>query len=172
MIATKPPTQSEIATTCTTKDPMASACEPLDAEWLSKTGAIIATKLNKSSALAPATPLMRIATEATSKAKQSCTNIYLPSAICEINERSDVGSNAPDRSVPRMFANVAIIKRPVVIAQVKAAIEVRLLSALALSPSFPSTSFKKKAIARSKPIVVMPEARDKNLLISSKFIAR
>jgi hypothetical protein len=71
-----------------------------------------------------------------------------------------------------MFANVAIIKRPVVIAQVKAAIEVRLLSALALSPSFPSTSFKKKAIARSKPIVVMPEARDKNLLISSKFIAR
>jgi hypothetical protein len=27
-------------------------------------------------------------------------------------------------------------------------------------------------MARSKPIVVMPAARDKNLLISSKFIAR
>jgi hypothetical protein len=57
-------------------------------------------------------------------------------------------------------------------AQISAAIETAFLRALALSPSFPSTSFKKKAIARSKPIVVMPAARDKNLLISSKFIAR
>jgi hypothetical protein len=61
-----------------------------------------------------------------------------------------------------MFANVAIIERPVAIAQVRAASEVRLLKDLALSPSFPSISFKKKAIARSRPIVVMPAARDKN----------
>jgi hypothetical protein len=96
----------------------------------------------------------------------------LPSVICEINERIDVGSKAPDRSVPRIFAKVATIKVPVAIAQISAVIEVVFLKALAVSPSFPSTSFKKKAMARSKPIVVMPEARDKNLLISSKFIAR
>jgi hypothetical protein len=96
----------------------------------------------------------------------------LPSVICEIKERKDVGSKAPDRSVPRIFAKVATIETPVAITQASAAIEVTFLKALALSPSFPSTSFKKKAIARSKPIVVMPAARDKNLLISSKFIAR
>ena len=158
--------------TCTTKDPMASACEPLDAEWLSKTGAMIAARLSKSSAFAPATPLIRITTNATSSAKQSCANIYLPSVICEIKERIDVGSKASDKSVPRIFAKVATIEIPVAIAQVRAAIAVIFLRALALSPSFPSTSFKKKAMARSKPIVVMPAARDKNLLISSKFIAR
>ena len=172
MIATKPPTQREIATTCTTKDPIARACEPLDAEWLSKTGAMIAARLSKSSAFAPATPLMRATIVATSSARQSCANIYLPSVICEIKERIDVGSKAPDRSVPRIFANVATIEIPVAIAQASAANEVMFLKALALSPSFPSTSFKKKAMARSKPIVVMPAARDKNLLISSKFIAR
>ena len=71
VIATNPPTQREIAMTCTTREPIARACEPLDAEWLSKTGAIIATKLSKRSALAPATPLMRITTDATSRDKQS-----------------------------------------------------------------------------------------------------
>ena len=151
---------------------MASACEPLDAEWLSKTGAMIAARLSKSSAFAPATPLMRATIVATSSAKQSWVNIYLPSVICEIKERIDVGSKAPDKSVPRIFAKVATINVPVVIAQISAAIEVVFLKALAVSPSFPSTSFKKKAMARSKPIVVMPAARDKNLLISSKFIAR
>jgi hypothetical protein len=89
-----------------------------------------------------------------------------------MKERSEVVSSAAERLVPRIFAKVATIRAPVVIAQISAAIEVVFLKAFAVFPSFPSTSFKKKAIARSRPIVVMPEARDKNLLISSKFIAR
>jgi hypothetical protein len=98
--------------------------------------------------------------------------MYLPSVTCEINERNEFVSKALEKLVPRIFAKVVIINAPVAIVQTRAESEASLLRALADSPSFPSMLIKKKAIASSKPIVVMPADRDKNLLISSKFIAR
>jgi hypothetical protein len=71
-----------------------------------------------------------------------------------------------------MLAKVARIESPVVIAQVSAASAANFLMRCAVWPNFPSISSKKNPIANSKPIVVMPEARDKNLLIANKFIAR
>ena len=40
MMAKMPPTQSESATTCTTREPIANWCEPLEALWLWNTGIV------------------------------------------------------------------------------------------------------------------------------------
>lgn len=98
--------------------------------------------------------------------------MYLPSVICEMNERRVFGSKASEIPVPRIFASVASIAKPVEIAHVSAVRPANFLKRFALWSNLPSISNKKNPIARSRPIVVMPEARDKNLLIASKFIAR
>ena len=71
VIAINPPTQNESATTCTTKEPIASECEPLDTEWLSNTGAIIATIDVSSSAFAVATVLALTTITLINKAKHN-----------------------------------------------------------------------------------------------------
>ena len=71
-----------------------------------------------------------------------------------------------------MFAKVAKIDSPVASPQTVAEAAAKLLNFLADSPSFPSVSIRKNPIAKSKPIVEKLAARDKNLLIANKFIAR
>ena len=58
--------------------------------------------------------------------------MYLPSVICEINERRDVGSKASEIPVPRIFASVARIAKPVEIVQVSAARPANFLKRFAL----------------------------------------
>ena len=98
--------------------------------------------------------------------------MYLPRVICEINERIEFESRAPDRLVPRILASVEIIESPVAIAQIAADSVANLRSFIAVSPNLPSLSIRKNPMAISKPIVEKLAARDKNLLIANKFIVR
>ena len=68
-------------TTCTINEPIAKACEPLEAEWLANIGAITATKDKRRSALVAATVRTRVTSRQTISARQSWVNMYLPRSI-------------------------------------------------------------------------------------------
>jgi hypothetical protein len=145
------------------RDPIARECEPLDAEWLSNMGAITATIAVSNRAFTAATVRMLITTTHINKARQSCTNIYFPRPICDINERSEVGSRAAVTEVPRIFAKVVNIFRPCPSAQISAIIAAEFRNAFADSDNFPAFSSNRKAIASKKPIVAKLAVREMNL---------
>ena len=172
VIAQSPPTQSASATTCTTSEPIANACEPAAAEWLWKTGATSPRRVIPRKTIDCSAEVTNLIPTNTIAAAIDCAKRNCPNSTCVINERNVVGSSAGPSEEPRMFARVRLISSKLVTSQIVAAIVPNFRSFSAELCNLPFCSMSKNPKERSTPTKTDAEKMSKDLLTVPKVLMK
>jgi hypothetical protein len=109
-------------------EPMAIECEPLDAEWLWKTGITIASKVASNKNVPVPIELNRGTIKEIKIESNSWVNRYCPSGICKRNERKIFVCKTSETLEFRIFAKVKKIKEKLDNIQIKLAIAASFLN--------------------------------------------
>ena len=171
-MAQRPPTQSDSATTCTTREPIARACEPAEAEWLWNTGATSPTRVIARKTMDCSAVVINLKPISTIAAAMVWARRNLPRSTWVINERKVVGSSAEPREESRIFARVIVISRKLVSSQIPAASSPNFRNFSAELCSLPLCSMSKNPKESSTPTKRQAESMSKDLLTVPKVLMK